>query len=240
MVEVRQAWTLEGMDRRVSTVRQQIEAACQRCGRSSGEVTLIGVTKTFPQAAVAAARGAGVVHFGENRPQELATKAEAMPGAHQGGGVTWHMIGSLQRNKAKLIAAHADVFHALDSLRLAEALERALEGRQRRLPCFVQVNISGEATKGGFTPEDVSPFLAQLSAFPHIEPVGLMGMAAPAHDPEEIRPQFRILRTLRDRCQANTPGRLPYLSMGMSSDYVVAIEEGATHVRIGSALFGNR
>ncbi|QXD14824.1 YggS family pyridoxal phosphate-dependent enzyme [Rhodocaloribacter litoris] len=226
----------------VAAVRARIERACRRAGRSPDEVTLIGVTKTFPVEAVAAARAAGLEDFGENKVQELVEKAGRIPGALHGGPVRWHMIGHLQRNKARDVVRHADVFHALDSRRLAEALERRAADAGRVLPCFVQVNVSGEPSKFGLDPGAVHPFLDALAACEHLHVVGLMTLAAPADDPEDVRPQFRLLRRLLETYDArdNPQVDLRYLSMGMTGDFEVAVEEGATHVRIGTALFGAR
>ncbi len=225
----------------LARVRERIAAACRRAGRSPDEVTLIGVTKTFPVEVVQAARAAGLCDFGENKVQELVEKAACLPGEVNGGDVRWHMIGHLQRNKAREVVRRADVFHALDSLRLAETLEKRAADADRVLPCFVQVNVSGEASKFGLDPGAVHYFLDALAPFEHLHIVGLMTLAAPVDDPEEVRPQFRLLRRLQQTYRgANPRVDLQYLSMGMSGDYEVAIEEGATHVRVGTALFGSR
>ena len=181
--------------------------------------------------------------FGENRVQELVEKSDALPGEALGGDVRWHAIGPLQRNKARLVAERADVFHALDSVRLAKELDRRLAEYDRRLPCFVQVNVSGEATKSGVAPADCHALLDAFAPFAHLEIVGLMALAAPAEDAAAleavVRPQFQQLRALA-ASYAGPAGRLTRLSMGMSGDFEVAVEEGATDVRIGSALFGTR
>lgn len=225
---------------RLDDIRERIARACQRAGRPANEVTLVGVTKTFPVEAVDAAFAAGLRDFGENKVQELVAKAELRPGLEAGGDRSWHMIGHLQRNKAKDVVAHADVFEALDSLRLAEELERRAAAAGRTLPCLVQVNVSQEATKFGIAPDELPALLDQLSGFAHLSVRGLMTLAAPADDPEDVRPQFRLLRTLFERHRSGPHGTLTMLSMGMSGDFEVAIEEGATHVRIGSAIFGAR
>ena len=241
---------------RADAVRSRIAAACARAGRSPDAVTLVAVTKTFPLPVVEAAVAAGLRDFGENRVQELAAKAEALPGEHAGGGVRWHLIGHLQRNKAKEALRHADAFHALDSLRLAETLERRAAQAGRVLPCLVQVNVSGEGTKEGVDPEEAHAllgrmgyhgdlkdhaFLSAVASSAHLRIDGLMTLAAPAATEAEletvVRPQFRQLRRLAETAPG---GALPVVSMGMSGDYEVAVEEGATHVRLGSALFGPR
>lgn len=230
------------LKKRLARIQERIARACRRVGRSPDEITLIGVTKTFPVSVVQAAYEAGVRHFGENRVQELVAKAAVLPGQIEGGDITWHMIGHLQRNKAKDVVAHADWLHSLDNLRLAETLERRATMAERVLPCFVQVNVSGETTKFGLEPDAVHAFLDALAPFEHLEIVGLMTLAAPAEDPEAVRPQFRLLRQLAETYnpRRNPRVRLRYLSMGMSGDFEVAIEEGATHIRLGSALFGPR
>ena len=229
---------------RLAEVRARIEQACARVGRSPDEVTLVAVTKTFPVEAVEAAVAAGLRDFGENRVQELVEKASAVPGASAGGAVRWHLIGPLQRNKARDAAHHADVFHALDSLRLAEALDRRAVQADRVIPCLVQVNVSGEATKSGVAPEEAHAFVDRLAPFDHLRIEGLMTLAAPVETEAAleavVRPQFRRLRLLAETYDGREGVRLALLSMGMSGDYEVAVEEGATHVRVGSALFGTR
>ncbi|MEL7363646.1 MAG: YggS family pyridoxal phosphate-dependent enzyme [Bacteroidota bacterium] len=250
----------ERLRARYDAMSARISAAATRVGREPGDVTLIAVSKTFPLRYIRAAVAAGLRDFGENRVHELDEKARALPGAflkasasdasydsavfanaQSGEGIRWHHIGSLQRNKAKTVCEVADVFHALDSPRLARELDKRAEAVGRVLPCYVQVNVSGEGTKSGLAPEETPGFIDSLSVYAHIRPVGLMTLASPARTPDEletlVRPQFRRLRCLADQVGRD---RLPYLSMGMSGDFEVAIEEGATHVRIGSALFGAR
>ena len=231
---------------RARDVRARIAAACARAGRAPEDVRLIAVSKTFPIEVVRAGITAGLTDFGENRVQELEEKGEALPGALGGGDVRWHLIGSLQRNKAKTAVAHADVFHALDSDRLARELDKRAANAGRVLPCFVQVNVSGEDSKSGLAPDALHAFLDRLAPHEHLQVVGLMTLAAPAADAEAletvVRPQFRLLRELAQTydAHANPRVRLDRLSMGMSGDFEVAVEEGATDVRVGSALFGAR
>ncbi len=231
---------------RAATVRARIEAACARAGRDPTEVRLVAVSKTFPLEVVRAGIEAGLTDFGENRVQELEEKAGVLPGVGNGGAIRWHLIGPLQRNKVKKMIEHADLFHALDSDRLAEELDKRATQAERVLPCFVQVNVSGEETKSGVAPAEVHAFLARLARWEHLRIVGLMTLAAPAEAPEEletvVRPQFRRLRTLAETYDASASPRIDLrrLSMGMSGDFEVAVEEGATDVRIGSALFGDR
>lgn len=227
----------------VAAVRARIAAACARAGRSPDEVTLVAVTKTHPLDYVRAVVAAGVRDLGENRVQDLQAKAAELPGTFGGGDVRWHHIGHLQTNKAKDVLATADAFHALDSPRLADALQQRAERDGRdALRCFVQVNVSGEDSKFGLDPDTVHPFVASLRDHDRLQVAGLMTLAAPTPDPEQVRPQFALLRRLSETFPAHEhPGAdLSGLSMGMSGDFEVAVEEGATHVRVGSALFGAR
>ena len=225
---------------RAAAVRDRIAEAAHRVGRDPDAVTLVAVTKTHPLVVVHAAVEAGLTDLGENRVGELVEKSDALPGESQGGRVRWHLIGSLQRNKARDAAARADLFHALDSIRLADELDKRARQADRVLPVLVQVNISGEDAKHGVDPDAVHDLLAVAAERPHLEPLGLMGMAAIAEDDEDlervVRPAFRLLRRLFEAA----PRPLSVLSMGMSGDFEVAVEEGATHVRVGSALFGPR
>lgn len=218
---------------RLDIVRDRIEQACQRAGRGSQSVTLIAVTKTFPATVILAAIEAGLRDFGENKVQELVNKASAIaPEACR-----WHMIGHLQRNKARHIVGCAESFHALDSARLAGALNRHAIAHDRILPCFVQVNISRESTKSGLDADDVGAFIERMQEWPNLKLTGLMTLASPAVGNSELRKQFRQMRDLRD---SNRHLGCTALSMGMSGDFEIAIEEGATHVRVGSAIFGPR
>ena len=214
---------------RVNQVREEIARACHRAGRREDEITLVAVTKTWPPEVVREASEAGLTDFGENKVQELVAKAPLFPAKN------WHMIGHLQRNKARQVIAHAKEFHALDSTRLAKALHRHAEEAGRILPCFIQVNVSGEESKFGVLPAQVGDFLSEVSEFAALRPEGLMTLASP--DLRKVREEFRMLRSIRSKYQKLIG---PGLSMGMSGDYGVAIEEGATHVRVGSALFGPR
>lgn len=227
---------------RVRAVQAEIVRACHRVDRDPAGVTLIAVTKTHPSEAILAAWQAGVRHFGENRVQELVQKEQTHPGVLHGGAVHWHHIGHLQTNKARDVVRHAELFHALDTIRLAEELDRRAEAEGRVMPCLVQVNVSGERSKFGLVPGDVHRFIELLAPFKHLAIHGLMTLAAPSDDPELVRPQFRLLRqTMATFDPARNPAaKLECLSMGMSGDFAVAIEEGATHVRIGSAIFGER
>jgi hypothetical protein len=227
---------------RYTDVRERIEQACQRAGRQADEITLVGVTKTFPLEVVEAGYEVGLRHFGENRARELRDKAKQHPGRFNGGDFDWHMIGHLQRNKAKFVARHADLFECLDSPRLADELNKRAAKNDRIMPCLVQVNISGADQKYGVPPEKTHDYLDQLAEYEHLDVRGLMAMASFAEDPEDVRPQFRQMRELFEtyNAQDNATVTMDTLSLGMSNDFEVAIEEGSTMIRLGSALFGPR
>lgn len=233
---------MEAISRNVLSIRARIADACRRVDRSPDEITLIAVSKTFPVAAVEAAIRAGICHFGENRVQELVAKCTETPGHWRGGNRAWHMIGHLQRNKARDVVRFADCFHALDSARLARALNERAKEEERLLPCMVQVNISGEISKFGVQPDEVAPLFDEVAHCEHIRVEGLMAMTSLHAGPDKIRREFRNMRTLFDTFPAQIAANISMqqLSMGMSRDFEEAIEEGATHVRIGSALFGER
>ncbi|GAB5534346.1 MAG: YggS family pyridoxal phosphate-dependent enzyme [Rubricoccaceae bacterium] len=229
---------------RVDVVRSRIADAAARGGRDPDEVTLVAVTKTHPIETIEAAISAGLTDFGENRVQELATKATVHPGEHADGTVRWHLIGSLQSNKSKDAVELADLFHALDRSKLVRTLNDKAEEAGRVLPVLIQVNISGEDSKHGVAPDASHDLIAQVADAAHLRAIGLMGMAAPARSDAEkeqvVRPAFAQLRQIRDTYTGPDASSLHALSMGMSGDYEMAIEEGATHVRVGSALFGAR
>lgn len=234
----------------IAAVRERIAAAARRAGRSPDEITLIAVTKTHPPELIAAALAAGIVDCGENRVQEAEEKIPALPSD----GVRWHLIGHLQRNKARRAATLFGMIHSLDSLRLAQALDRGVAeqgGQSGRLPVLLQLNVSGEATKDGFdlvggiaNRAALDSFVAeieQIAALPHLEIQGLMTIAPYSDDPEAARPVFRALRDLRGEVARRVPGvTWRHLSMGMTNDFEIAIEEGATLVRVGRAIFGER
>jgi len=212
----------------IAAVRGRIEAACERAGRAPDEVTLIAVSKGFGAETVAEAFEAGQRDFGENRVQEAIEKIDALAG--RGIEPRWHLIGHLQSNKAKLAVRRFAIVHGVDSLRLAEELSRHAE----RLPILLEVNAAQEASKFGFAPQEVAPALSSIALLPHLDIRGLMAVAPLSSDAEAVRPVFRRLRELRDALG------LLELSMGMSNDYETAIEEGATMVRVGRAIFGER
>ena len=213
----------------VHEIEQRIAQACERAGRSSDEVTLVAVTKTLAPEVIEAAYGVGLRHFGENRVQEAKPKIEHLAGPCPE--ITWHMVGHLQSNTAKTAIGLFDIIHSVDSLRLAERLNSASPDR---LPVLVEVNVACEETKCGVMPQDVGEMVRRIAGLPNLEVRGLMTVAPLVSDPEEVRPVFRQLREMRDALG------LEHLSMGMTDDYEVAIEEGATIVRIGRAIFGER
>ncbi|WP_084191376.1 YggS family pyridoxal phosphate-dependent enzyme [Algiphilus aromaticivorans] len=227
-----------GLAHRLAGLRARIAARCTACGRDPASVRLLPVSKTVDAARLRAAHAAGCREFGENKVQEAAAKAEALAELS----LRWSIIGHLQTNKAKQVARFASEFQALDSLRTAAALDRRLQAEGRALEVMVQVNTSGEASKYGLPPDEVAAFLQQMPVFQSLRVTGLMTLALQARDDTAVRACFQHLRALRDRLRQNAPPNvtLRELSMGMSGDYELAIEEGATVVRIGQAIFGPR
>ena len=242
---------------RIENVRERIAAAARRAGRSPAEIRLVGVSKTQPPELVAQAFAAGLRDFGENRVQEAEPKIAAL--ADDRNAITWHLIGHLQSNKAKRAAALFDLVHSLDSLALAEALDRQSSARAKSvalvtpspLPVLLQVNVSGEASKDGFDlagwearPDRLDGFCADVErvlALPHLRIGGLMTIAPWGDDPAAARPTFRSAQRLRDTLARRFPAAdWSALSMGMTDDFEVAIAEGATIVRVGRAIFGAR
>ncbi|MBN9071983.1 MAG: YggS family pyridoxal phosphate-dependent enzyme [Rhizobiales bacterium] len=223
---------------RLATVRERIAAACRRAGRDPAEVRLLPISKTVPAPLLRAAYAAGMTALGENKVQEAKGKWQAMADLP----LSWSIVGHLQTNKARDVARFADEFQALDSLRVAEALDRRLEVEDRTLDVFVQVNTSGEESKFGLSPDEVAAFARELPAFSRLKVKGLMTLAIFSADEARVRRCFRLLRDLRDRLRAEAPAGLSFeqLSMGMSGDFEIAIEEGATLVRVGQAIFGPR
>jgi pyridoxal phosphate enzyme (YggS family) len=217
---------------RLAAVEKRIQAACQRAGRPRANVTLVVVTKTVSPQVAALLPGLGVLDLGESRPQELWHKAAALPGR-----IRWHLIGHLQRNKVQRTLPLVARIHSVDSVRLLDALEAEAVSRQCIVPALLEVNASREANKHGFTPEAVLGLAPALAALRYIRVDGLMTMAANEEDPRRSRSTFALLRTLRDQLQADLGRTLPHLSMGMSNDFEVAIEEGATLIRLGTLLF---
>jgi len=213
-----------------------VAAACEREGRSPDEVTVVGVSKTFPPTLVVEACRAGLTDIGENRVQEAAAKIPEVEAL--GWRPRWHLVGHLQTNKVKTALGLFDIIHSVDSVRLAAFISRQVEnlpaGQAGPLPILLEVNVAGEASKFGLSPEEVGQALEQMARLPGLAVQGLMTVAPLVDDPEEVRPVFRELRRLRDALG------LHHLSMGMTDDFEIAIEEGATIVRIGRAIFGPR
>ena len=221
---------------RLDEVRDRIARAAERCGRDPRQVLLVGVVKTVPLEVIAEALALGLADLGENRVQEAGTHI----GALGRDAARWHMIGHLQRNKVGLAVEMFDRLHGLDSVELAEAASRRALAIRRRLSVLVEVNVSGEASKFGSAPEVLDPLLERIAGMPGLALDGLMTVGARVARPEEARAGFARLRALRDRAESTLGLKLPELSMGMSGDFEVAVEEGATMVRVGTALFGAR
>ncbi|MBW3070086.1 YggS family pyridoxal phosphate-dependent enzyme [Actinomyces sp. 594] len=230
------ATTIEDFRRNLAAVRARIDAAARAAGRDPAGIRLLPVSKTVPEERLRAAHAAGITQMGENKVQEAKRKATNLADL----GIHWALIGHLQTNKARDAAAFADEFQALDSLRVAEALDRRLQAAGRGLDVYVQVNSSGEPSKFGLEPDAVADFLAALPAYSSLRVRGLMTLAAHTDDADRIRECFRIMRSLRDAgLQAGTVGD-GQLSMGMSGDFELAIAGGSTCVRVGQAIFGAR
>ncbi len=218
---------------RVSVVRQRLEAAARRAGRDPAAVRLLAATKTQPAAAVRAAYAAGVREFGENYVQEAVSKQAELADLS---GVTWHLIGHLQTNKARIAAGAFGLIQTLDSVRLAAALARARP--DPRMPVLIEVNLGAEASKSGAPPDQVQALIDAVRE--KVEVRGLMAIPPPGARPEDSRHFFARLRELRERLAAATGLALSDLSMGMTDDFEIAVEEGATIVRVGRAIFGER
>lgn len=234
-----QALTLADFQHNLAVVQVRMAAACQRAGRDAASVRLLPVSKTQAADRMRLAHAAGCRMLGENKVQEAWGKWEALQDLTD---LRWSVIGHLQTNKAKMVARFASEFQALDSLRLAEALDRRLQAEGRALDVFVQVNTSGEASKYGLAPEAVPAFLQALPAMSALRVRGLMTLALFSEDSARVRQCFVRLRKLRDQLRQSAPAgmSLEELSMGMSGDFEIAIEEGATVVRVGQAIFGAR
>jgi len=221
----------------LENIKRRIDKAALSAGGDPAEVRLVAVTKTVTLERLQEAVAAGHTLFGENYVQEAKRKI-----ADLGPGLTWHFIGHLQSNKAKAAVEFFDLIHSVDRLRLAQALEQAAARRGKLQEILLQVNLAGEVSKSGTAPEAARDLLSAISRMPHLRVRGLMTMPPWLDDPEEVRPYFRALRELRDRLRnlQLVEGDLPELSMGMTGDFEVAVAEGATLVRIGTAIFGPR
>lgn len=223
------------MDNRLGEIRRRMEQACVRAGRAVDAVRLLAVSKTQGPEAVMEAVHLGLTEFGESKVQEARQKIPQCSSAAR-----WHFVGHLQTNKVREAVRLFEMVHAVDSLKLLEALERVCQEEGRSLPVCLEVNVSGERSKFGMAPEEVPAVLQAAQGLFRVRVVGVMTIPPVAEDPEEARPFFRALREARDRWQAESGVGLPELSMGMSHDFEVAIEEGSTWVRVGTLLFGAR
>jgi len=220
-------------------VQDRIKKACLKCGRSADEVTLVAVSKTHPIEAIHIALEQGQLHFGENRVQDLTEKMNAFD-SHSD--IEWHMIGTLQTNKIKYMASRVNWIHSVPKLKALKKIEKRAAQEKRVIKVLIQVNISDEDQKSGCDPADVPKLIESAEKMEHVKIMGLMGMATFADNPETVRPEFQLLRKLieSERQKKYKSADLRHLSMGMTNDLEVAIEEGATMVRIGTAIFGKR
>jgi hypothetical protein len=216
-------------------VQQRIKAACERAGRKRDSVLLLAVSKTHPPETIRAAADCGQVFFGENKVQEARAKIPLCPGK-----LRWHFIGHLQSNKCRDAVELFELIQSVDSLPLAREINKRAEQAAKRMPVLLEVNVAGEASKFGYAPEKLLAELKELNALPRLELHGLMTVPPWTAEPEQGRPHFRRLRELKEQAGTVLGAPMPHLSMGMSDDFEIAIEEGATIVRIGTALFGPR
>ena len=218
-------------------VEERIRAACSRCGRSPEDITLVAVSKTKPVSMIGEIYAEGIRNFGENKPQELRDKYDLLPPD-----IRWHMIGHLQKNKIKYVVGRACMIHSVDSLELAAAIDSQAAKNNIVMPVLAEVNVAGEETKFGLHPDDVPAFAEAVSKLKNIHLCGLMTIAPFVDDPEENRVHFRNLRKLSIDIRSKNIDNITMreLSMGMTNDYEVAIEEGATIVRVGTGIFGER
>ncbi|MGH9736274.1 MAG: YggS family pyridoxal phosphate-dependent enzyme [Candidatus Acidiferrales bacterium] len=220
----------------LARVRERVARAAERAGHRADEITIVAVSKTFPADAIRAAYDVGLRHFGENRVQEWESKRPAVAQLD----ATWHLIGHLQSNKTRRAAY---LFHRVDSvddLALAKRLDAAAAAEGKSLPVLIEVRLSDEDTKSGVAKTDLPSLAASIAPFGHLDLLGLMTIPPFLDDPERVRPYFRKLRELRDEVSRHIGRKLPVLSMGMSHDFEVAIQEGATEIRVGTAIFGER
>jgi PLP dependent protein len=220
----------------LARARERVARAAERAGRRAEEVTIVAVSKTFPAEAIRAAYDAGLRHFGENRVQEWESKRPAVARLD----AIWHLIGHLQSNKSRRAAY---LFHRVDSvddLALAKRLDAAAAAEGKNLPVLIEVRLSDEATKTGVGENDLPSLATSIAPFGHVDLLGLMTIPPLFDAPERVRPYFRRLRELRDDVSRRIGRKLPVLSMGMTHDFEIAVEEGATEIRIGTAIFGER
>jgi len=216
-------------------IQQRIHAACERAGRAGDSVTLLAVSKTHPAEMIQAAVDCGQIFFGESKIQEAKAKIPLCPGRTR-----WHFIGHLQSNKVRDAVELFEMIQSVDSLALAREISKRCEQAAKMMPVLLEVNVAGEASKFGYKPEQMLAELKELNRLPRIEIQGLMTVPPFSADPEKSRPHFQRLRELKIQCEEIFGSPLPHLSMGMSGDFEIAIAEGATIVRVGTALFGER
>ncbi len=218
---------------RLNQLESDIQESCTRAGRDRCEVQLVAVTKSVSARVIRLFHALGQTHMGENRPQTLWAKAEELAGL----GIHWHMIGHFQRNKVERTLPLCSLIHSVDSVRLLNEIDKEAKKQGLLAKCLLEVNVSGESAKQGFSPAEVSTLDATIHALQSTQVLGLMTMAPLSDDPETARPHFEKLRELRDDLKTRFAPRMEYLSMGMSGDFQIAIECGATHIRVGSNLF---
>jgi pyridoxal phosphate enzyme (YggS family) len=219
----------------LATIQERIQAACNRAGRDTQSVMLLAVAKTQPAETIAEAVRCGQIFFGENKVQEAKAKIPLSPGRAR-----WHFIGHLQSNKTRDAVDLFEMIQGVDSLELAREISKRCAQASKDMPILLEVNVAGESSKFGYEPERLLAELPELTSLPRISVQGLMTIPPFATDPEKSRPHFRRLRELKAQCEEIPGSPLPHLSMGMSGDFEIAIEEGATIVRVGTALFGPR
>ncbi len=219
----------------LASIQQRIHAACDRAGRDPGSVALLAVSKTHPPESIREAVNCGQLFFGENKIQEARAKIPLCPGKAR-----WHFIGHLQSNKVRDAVELFEMIQGVDSLNLAREISKRAEQASKTLPVLLEMNVAGEGSKFGYKPDQLLSELNELNALPRIEIHGLMAIPPYAPVPERARPYFQKLRDLKNDCEQVLGAPLPELSMGMSGDFEVAIEEGSTIVRVGTALFGER
>jgi pyridoxal phosphate enzyme (YggS family) len=220
----------------LAEIRERIARSAARAGRATEDITLVAVSKTFPPEAIRSAYEIGLRHFGENRVQEWESKRPSVSDLD----AAWHLIGHLQSNKARRAANLFDRVDSVDSVALAQKLEAAAASEAKRLKILIEVHLGGEETKSGASEANLPPLAESIARLPHLELLGLMTIPPYFDDFERVRPYFQKVRTLRDQVSAQIGTPLKVLSMGMSHDFEIAIEEGATEIRVGTALFGER
>jgi pyridoxal phosphate enzyme (YggS family) len=225
----------ETISERLDKVRKRINAACEKSGRNAGEVRILAASKSQPPEQIIEAARCGLEVFGENRVQEAGQKIPLCPS-----NLEWHMIGHLQTNKARDAVRMFQMIHSVDSQKLLTVIDTAVGQTGRVMPVCIEVNVSGEGSKFGLPPESVAGLLTYANSLKHVEIIGLMSIPPLAEDPELSRPFFRKLRLLRDQLRGRTGFALNELSIGMSHDFEIAIEEGATWIRLGTIIFGER